>query len=205
MVQSRRDGGSKSFWCKGSRSTRVAPGAGPKPERTGELTHFDGQLRDAFRWLSKADPLALVLFVEPLLKRGEVFEQGPGVHPALAGQGFEGVRPGPTLSHLQHLPEPLAGGLAAVDRASVERARGAGGAAERAVELELQHVGEKIARIGHVRRHARLGAAVEVGFASRDGRGDALALPAELPPRLVVVRGLDLTREHLPAPLVDEQ
>ena len=49
------------------------------------------------------------------------------------------------------------------------------------------------------------GAGVEVGFGARDRRGDALVLFAQRPPGLVVVGGLDLAGEDLPAPLVDQQ
>ena len=46
---------------------------------------------------------------------------------------------------------------------------------------------------------------IEVGFAARHWRRDALVLLAHLPPCLVVIGGLDLAAEHLPPPLVDEQ
>ncbi len=72
------------------------------------------------------------------------------------------------------------------------------------MELELHDEGQEIARVRHVRRNVVFRARIEVLFRARDGRHDALVLAAQFPPRCVVVLGLDLAREDLPAPLVDE-
>ena len=77
--------------------------------------------------------------------------------------------------------------------------------AQRAVELELQDVGQEVARVRRVVGHVVLGAGVEELLAARRRRRDALVLQPQVPPRLVVVRRRDLAGEHLPAPLVDQQ
>jgi hypothetical protein len=50
-----------------------------------------------------------------------------------------------------------------------------------------------------------LGARVEVLRRRLGWPGDALVLGAQFPPRLVVARRRNFTREDLPAPLVDEE
>ena len=50
-----------------------------------------------------------------------------------------------------------------------------------------------------------LRAGIEIGLGARYRRNDALILLAAFPPRCVVVGGLDLAAENLPAPLVDQQ
>ena len=73
------------------------------------------------------------------------------------------------------------------------------------MKLELQDVGEEVARVRRVVGHVILRAGIEKLLAARRRRRDALVLEPQLPPRLVVVLGLDLAREDLPPPLVDEQ
>src|SRR5580658_10803033 len=84
--------------------------------------------------------LPCVLLVQPLLQGGEVFEDGPGVNLAFAGQRLQRVGPGFALAHGKHLVELRAGFFRAVKRAAVEWTLVAGLATERAVELELQYV-----------------------------------------------------------------
>ena len=105
----------------------------------------------------------------------------------------------------EHGVELVAGGFGAVEGAAVERALVTGGVTHRLVELELVDAGEEVAGVGNVGGDVVFGAGIEVGFGAGDGRGDALVLLAESPPGLVVVGGLDLAGEDLPAPLVDEQ
>src|SRR5437667_8563888 len=51
----------------------------------------------------------LILLIEPLLERREIFQDRAGVHFALPGQGFHGVGPGLTLTHFEHLAKLCAG------------------------------------------------------------------------------------------------
>src|SRR5437899_771770 len=73
------------------------------------------------------------------------------------------------------------------------------------MKLELEDRGQEISRVGHVARDMVLRARIEVGFAALCAGRDALILPAQLPPRLVVVRRLSLTGKHFPAPLIHQQ
>src|SRR5437763_16883524 len=73
------------------------------------------------------------------------------------------------------------------------------------MELKLKDAGQKITRIGRVRGHVILGPGIEIRFAALDWRGHALVFGLEVPPRLVVVFGRNLTGKDLPAPLVNEQ
>src|SRR5204863_4541986 len=79
------------------------------------------------------------------------------------------------------------------------------GVAHRLVELKLVDAREEIAGIRDVARDMILRAGVEVGLVARRGRSDALVLLEQCPPCLVIVCGLGLAAEDLPAPLVDEQ
>src|SRR5262245_55688114 len=78
---------------------------------------------------SPADWLSGVLLIEPRVEWGEVIEDCGRVHLALAGQGFERVRPWPGQSAREHLLELGAGGFAAVDGSAMQRATGAGSGA----------------------------------------------------------------------------
>ena len=108
-------------------------------------------------------------------------------------------------AHLQHLRQAGARSLVAVDRAAVQRALEAGRLAEAAVELELQDVRQEVAHVGRVARHVILRARIEIFFRARHRRPDPLILQPQVPPGLVVIGGLDLPREDLPAPLIDQQ
>src|SRR5262249_51418667 len=46
---------------------------------------------------------------------------------------------------------------------------------------------------------------IEVGFAARNGRYNALILRTQLPPGFFVLRGRNFAGKNLPAPLVDQQ
>src|SRR5215472_13450631 len=56
-----------------------------------------------------ADCLALVLFIEPPCKRGEVLEHCAGIQLPLVGEGGECIRPRLALAHCQHPLEPRTG------------------------------------------------------------------------------------------------
>src|SRR5438445_9914117 len=71
---------------------------------------------------SPATLLPLVLLLQPSLQRLEIFEQRAAVHLALAGHGFQRVRPWLAGAEREHLPQALARLLAAVERALVQRA-----------------------------------------------------------------------------------
>src|SRR4051812_27031085 len=130
---------------------------------------------------SPATLLPLVLLLEPCLQRLEVLEQRAAVHLSLAGDGKERVGPRLARAHREHLPQPLPRLLAAEEGALVQRPLVPGCLAEGAVELELQDVGEEVARVGHVGRHVVLGAGIEVLLAARRRRGDALVLRPQRP------------------------
>ncbi len=70
----------------------------------------------------------------------------------------------------------------------MQRTLPARGVAQRLLELELQDEGEEIARVGRVVRDVEFRARIEVFFAARDRRLDALVLAAQVPPGLVVIR-----------------
>ncbi len=77
--------------------------------------------------------------------------------------------------------------------------------AQGAVELELQDRRQEVAGVGDVGRDVILGARVEVILRTLHRRDDPLVLGAQRPPGGVVVLGLDLAGEDIPAPLVDQQ
>ncbi len=87
----------------------------------------------------------------------------------------------------------------------MQRALVAGRIAQALVELELQDARQEVAGVGGVARHVVLRARVEEFFATGAGRGHALVLGLQVPPRLVVVVGGDRAIEHAPAPAVDHQ
>src|SRR3546814_5218517 len=90
-----------------------------------------------------------------------------------------------------HRPELLPGNLVVVEAAFVQRTLVAGRVAQRLVELELQDVGEEVARVRRVGRHVVLGARVEELLAARLHRRHALVFRLELPPCGVVLGRLD--------------
>src|SRR4051812_28919792 len=153
---------------------------------------------------SPATLLPLVLLLQPGLQRLEVFEQGAAIHLALARHRLERIRPWLARAHREHLPQLLSRFLAAVERALVQRTGLPRRLAHRAVELELEDVGEEVARVRDVAGDVVLRAGIEVLLRARDRRGDALVLRAQRPPGLVVVGGRGLAAEHVPAPLVDQ-
>src|SRR5690606_3391027 len=148
-----------------------------------------------------ASPLVLVL--DPGEQGTEVLHQGRGIHAALAGQGLERLGPRFARAHGEHGLQLLSSFLAAVDRTLVERALVARLAAQRPMELELEDVGQEVARVGRVARHVELGARVEVLFTAWVRRRDALVASAQVPPTLVVVGRRDVAAEDAPALLVD--
>src|SRR5262249_44278635 len=149
--------------------------------------------------------LALVLLVEPLLERSKVVKDGCGVHLALTADGFQGVRPWLALAHAQHFVQALTRGLVPVDGATMQRPLLPRRLAQRAVKLELQDAGQKVASVRRVRCNVILGARIKVGLAALDWRRHALVLGLQIPPRLVVLFGRDFSGKHLPAPLVDQE
>src|SRR5882762_11143540 len=148
--------------------------------------------------------LSLVLLGEPLHQRLEILADRGRVDAARAGEFLEGVLPGLRGTQTQHLGEAPARLLTGVVRTLVQRSPVAGGRAQRLVELELQNEREEIARVRGVGRYVVLGARIEVGLGARHWGRDALVAPAQLPPAAVVALGRDFTREHPPAPLVDQ-
>src|SRR5438270_2355757 len=153
---------------------------------------------------SPATSLPLVLLLQPSLQRLEVLEQCAPVHLPLTGHRLERVRPRLAGAEREHLPEALAGFLAAVEGTLVQRTSLARGLAHRPIELELQDPREEVSGVRDVSRDVVLGARVEVLFRARDWRRYALVPGAQRPPGLVVVRGRRLPAEHVPAPLVDQ-
>src|SRR5205814_1657159 len=151
---------------------------------------------------SPATLLPLVLLPEPTLQRLEVLEQRTAVHLALAGHRLERVRPGLAGAEREHLPEPLARFLAAVEGALVQRPFVARRLAHGAIELELEDPREEVARVRNIRRNVVLRARVEVLLGARHRRRHALVFRAQSPPRLVVIRRRGLAAEDVPAPLV---
>src|SRR5271165_4718703 len=149
--------------------------------------------------------LAFVLLIEPLLQRREVLQHCAGIHLALTGEGVQRVGPRLALAHFEHGIQLGAGGLVAVERAAIERAAESGLAAHGTEELELQNPRQEVTGIRHIRGNVIFCSGIEIGLAARHRRRNALVFFAHLPPRLVVVRRLDLAAEDFPAPLVDEQ
>ena len=82
--------------------------------------------------------LALILLLQPLRQRCEVFGDGGCIDLPRAGQLLQCVRPGLALTERKHFAETLAGFGVAVNRAFVQRAFIAGSLAQRLVKLELQ-------------------------------------------------------------------
>src|SRR5690606_33990527 len=172
---------------------------------SGVLGRGRGRGRRLRRRRLPAAGLALVLLLQPFLQRGEVLQYRAAVDPLAAGQLLERGLPRLAGAARQHGAELLAGGLAAVEAAFVQRAGVAGGLAQRLVELELQQVRQEIAGVRGIARHVVLGTRVEELLAARLHRGHALVARLQLPPGLVVaVRG-DRAVEHAPAPAVDHQ
>src|SRR5438094_8245628 len=137
---------------------------------------------------SPATSLPLVLLPQPSLQRLEVLEQRAPVHLPLTGHRLERVRPRLARAEREHLPKALAGFLAAVERALMQRTFLAGGLAHRPVELELQDPREEVPRVRDVCGDVVLGARIEVLFRARDRRRYALVPRAQCPPGVVVVR-----------------
>ena len=69
----------------------------------------------------------------------------------------------------------------------MERAAAAGRFGQGAVELELENVGQEVARVGHVGGHVVFSPGIELRLATLDRRRDALILSEQLPPGLVVL------------------
>src|SRR5262245_52974326 len=168
-------------------------------------TRSDAAIRNSPFPISPADRLTGQLLIKPGRERGEVIEDGGGVHLLRSGERVERLGPRLRQAHRQHRVQALAGRLALEGRAAVERERAAGDLRQRAVTLELQDAGEEVARVRGVVGHVILRAGIEELLAARRRRRDALILQAQIPPRLVVVLRLDLAGKHLPPPLVDEQ
>jgi hypothetical protein len=88
--------------------------------------------------------VAAILFVQPLLQRGEIFHERIAVDAILTGHGFQRFRPGAALPQFQHGFQLLACLLVIVNGALVQRARIASGAAEAPMKLELQSPRQEI-------------------------------------------------------------
>src|SRR5512140_475761 len=146
----------------------------------------------SFSRVSPATLFPLVLLREPRLQRLEVFEQRAAVHLPLPGHHLEGVRPRLARAQREHRPQPLSRLLAAEEGALVQRALVARGLAHGAIELELEDVGEEVARVRRVAGHVVLGAGIEVLLAARDRRRDALVPLPQRPPGLLVISGRGL-------------
>ena len=73
------------------------------------------------------------------------------------------------------------------------------------MQLELEDVGQKVAGVGRVARHVVLGAGIEVLLGPFARGADALVLLAQAPPGGVVLLRRHITREHGPAPAIDQQ
>src|SRR3954451_3951645 len=148
--------------------------------------------------------LPLILLIEPRLQRREVIEDRRRIHLLLSADRLQRLGPRTALPHRQHAGQPLARMFVLIDRAAIERFGIARGLTERAVELELEDVGEEIARVRHVRGYVILRARIEILLAARLRRRDALVLQPQRPPFLVVVLRFDLAGEDAPAPRVDD-
>src|SRR5690606_10339802 len=113
-----------------------------------------------------ATGLAFVLLLEPLLQRREVFEHRRAVDLLAAGELLHRLLPRLARALVQHRPELLPGGLAVVEAAFVQRSLVAGRVAQRLVELELQDVGEEVARVRRDRKSTRLNSShVKISYA----------------------------------------
>src|SRR3977135_635316 len=95
---------------------------------------------------------ALFCLIQPLLQRREVIENRGRVHLLLSRDRFERVRPGTALSHREHRVQTLTGVLVVEDRTAIERILASGRLRQAAMELELQNIGKKIARVGDIGR-----------------------------------------------------
>src|SRR5712692_3553851 len=163
---------------------------------------------DRFRSREKRLPahlLPLVLPIQPLLKRSEILKQSATIGLPLAGQRLQRIRPGLALTHCVHLVELCTSLFRSVERALMQRTLVSRLAAQSAVELKFQNVRQEIACVGSVRRHVILRSRIEIRFAPRHRRRNALILQPQFPPCLVVVGRLDFAREHFPPPLVNQQ
>src|SRR5262249_41736996 len=148
-------------------------------------------------WRAPSAFFAFVLFTQPFQQRPEILGNRRRVDLARPGQFLQRLLPRLALAQRQHLTEALAGLGIAVDRAFAQRTGVTRSFAQRAMKLELQDVGEEVARVRRVRRNVVLRARVEIFFAARHRSADALVLLAQLPPCSVVVLRLDLAREYL--------
>src|SRR5471032_1165541 len=144
-----------------------------------------------------------VLLIEPGFQRREVFDQRAAVDLVLARDFLQRYRPRFARAHGQHRFQLGAGLGVAVDRAAMQRTGIAGLAAQRAVELELQQVGQEVARVRCVRCDVELGAGVEAVGVEIGRALHAHILLAQLPPALVVIGRLGFAGVDIPAPLVD--
>src|SRR5947209_10404553 len=95
--------------------------------------------------------LPLVLLVQPLLQRSEVFQKSAGISLTLTSQCLQGIGPRLALTHLKHLVEFSSRLFRPIKSALMQRTLVSGLAAERAVKLELQNVCQKITRVGRIR------------------------------------------------------
>ena len=149
--------------------------------------------------------LTFRLFVEPLLQRCEIIDDGACVHLPRSGQCLERVLPRPRLPHREHRGQPLTRLLAVVGGAAVERDGATGGLCQRPMKLELQDVRQEIARVRGVVGDVVLGAGVEELLTTRRRRGDALVLQPQIPPRAVVPIGFTSPANTFHRQLVDQQ
>src|SRR5262249_54201563 len=99
----------------------------------------------------------------------------------------------------------FSGRSVAVDRAAMEGAAASGAGGERAVKLELQDVCEKVTHVGDIGGHVILGSRIKLLLVSHARGRDSLILAPELPPGVIVVLRQNLSREDLPAPLIDDE
>src|ERR1017187_1268513 len=162
----------------GSADRTLARFASPPRTKASGTTWFGGRVN----LLLPAHLLSLILLVQPLLQRGEVFEQRAAVRLPFTGQDFQRVGPGFALAHSEHLVELRSGFLRPVESATVERAFVAGLAAEGTVELEFQDVRQEVAGVGHVGRDVIFRSRIEIGFTARCRRRYSLILQPQFPP-----------------------
>ena len=195
-------------WCDVLREQLSHPGSlGPQGTRRQEqeCKYFFHRGSLFLRRPAGFGLVEFVLLFEPMVEGLEVFEHGAGVEVVGAGHLFEGDLGWLGLAGGEHGVKLVAGGLRSVEGAAIEGALVAGGLAHGFVELELVDAGEEVTGVGDVSGDVVFGAGIEVGFGAGGGWGDALVFFTERPPGLVVVAGLGLAGEDLPAPLVDEQ
>src|SRR5262245_64537518 len=78
-------------------------------------------------------------------------------------------------------------------------------AAEGAMKLKLENRGQEVARVRNAGGNMIFCPRVEVLFGALDRGDNSLILLPQLPPGLVVFLWSNLSRKHLPAPLVDQK